>query len=253
MSAPTPIPVSRLALPGDFDELTRIGYDINLSSKEAADFVNRYFKNLDLLKWAEESEVIFGKLGAPPITRNLELSDGSPPEIHLQFLDKNYKNVRSGLAIYRRLTNSNGSIAVHHEYLSLPESVRGKQISKRFFASSLQQYVNLDIDGIYVKTGLTHGGLVWAGYGFLATDRNDMEKILLRASEMLTGTEFARAKRIFENYYSKEPYGERFPIERWYESEYMEPVLMGSEWRGIIDFKNRDQLFNFIGKCTLRT
>jgi hypothetical protein len=240
--------IAHLTTEDELVSLEKLGYELNLGTKDAADFVNTHFPNLDLLNWYTKIEELFKGKATPPVNRSIEFSElKGNPTIRISFLDDKFDSTTEGLFLIRDLTKNGEKIQVEHTAFRLPGTARGQGLSKKIIAVSVQQYINMGIDHIRVSPGLTHGGLVWAKYDFRATDKNGITRILQEAYELLgDGMEFDMVKAVYDRYYQLNPNGERFPVIRWTEFDFMEEILMGSEWEGILDFKNEEQLINFM-------
>lgn len=246
MSSQLPTRIIRSAISGDFKQLADIGYKMNLSAEASADFVNKHFTNLNLLEWIQKVEKEFFGMATPPIDRKIYLLMDPEPKIMVRYHDSLYRDENLGLAFERTLMKRSNKISVSHDGFRIPAKNRGQGVSKKIFVPSIQEYVNMDIDHITVDAGLTHGGFVWAHYGFAGVKKSDMKTILDKAEEMLNGTDFDVVKKIYDSYYDNNREGDRFPIIKWVDLDYMKPVLLGTHWEGIIDFNNKLQLTNFI-------
>lgn len=246
MGSQLPKRIIRSAIAGDFKQLAEVGYKINLDEITSADFVNKHFTNLNLLEWIQKVEKEFFGIATPPIDRKIYLLMNPEPTIMVRYHDALYMDENLGLGFERTLMRRSDKITVNHDGFRIPAKNRGQGISKKILAPSMQEYVNMGIEHITVDAGLTHGGYVWAHYGFAGVKKSDMKTILDKAQEMLNGTDFEVVKKIYDSYYDNDNDGNRFPIIKWVDLEYMKPVLMGTEWAGIIDFNNKLQLTNFI-------
>lgn len=108
-----------------------------------------------------------------------------------------------------------------------------------------QQYLNLGIAKCYIYA-CRDGGLVWGRMHFAAVYQSEMKVILEIAKPKLTEKQFNAVERIYNNYYTKNPRGQEFPINKWAELPFMEKILRNSIWHGVLDLQNRQQLANFI-------
>ncbi|TDO24213.1 hypothetical protein [Pedobacter duraquae] len=246
MSEDIPQKVLRKSIPQDFYVLCVLGYVINLDHKQSAAYVNLHFPNLDLLKWMEILEKLILKEATPPVYKEITFSKYGALKIDVIIADHLYADDELGLALHRQLRKEGHKMIVEHKLFRVPSIARGNNLARKTFIPSIQQYINIDVDLLLVTTGLTDGGLVWARYHFEATEKRQMEVILAKGKRMLDGTKFAAIKKIFDTYYVLHPDGERFPIVRWANIPFMKDILLGTSWEGVIDFKNKDQLLNFI-------
>ena len=52
-------------------------------------------------------------------------------------------------------------------------------------------------------------------------------------------------RNIFDVYYSRHEAGEAFPIFNWAALDYMKPILLGSDWHGILNLKDPEQVSKY--------
>ena len=72
-----------------------------------------------------------------------------------------------------------------------------------------------------------------------------MEVILTAAKLGLTKDQFKPVKAVFDNYYTQNPGGKAFPINKWSNMPGMEKILRGADWHGEIDLSNKELLAKF--------
>ncbi|RYG49650.1 MAG: hypothetical protein EOO01_12270 [Chitinophagaceae bacterium] len=149
------------------------------------------------------------------------------------------------MVFIRTFEKDNGAIRVIHDYCLVPAVHQGKGAIKPVFKESLQQYVNMKAEKIFVHAGLSGGGYTWARYSFAALHKVEVTTILTAAEKKLSGGDFAVVKSIYDTYYRNFPSGEAFPMDLWAALDFMKEVLRGSDWHGVIDLKNSEQLRNF--------
>ncbi len=239
------IPHTHTVSHSDIRTIRSTGFSIVGSVANPEDFINTNFANFDILVFLKEINLNFSNINSDRLIKNIQLSEGSSPEINIEYYSDNFTSTDKELAFSRIFTLENGEINVKHDYFSLPRNFRKMGISKRILKASFQQYVNMGVSKILVFAALQEGGFVWAKHFFLATDRNEVDIILNKARLHLTAEQFQGVDRIYKNYYSKNPSGTEFPIQRWTEIESMENVLKGSSWHGAVDLKNPKQFSNF--------
>jgi hypothetical protein len=145
----------------------------------------------------------------------------------------------------RKFTRIDGKILVNHLYCIIPLLYRGKGLIKSVFKSSLQQYVNMNADKIIVHAGLDSGGYVWAKFGFVAVNNDEVSTILANAEKRLTKVQYEIINSIYIKYYARDPNGRSFPMTLWANLDFMKDLLMGSDWKGELDLKNSEQFSNF--------
>jgi len=116
------------------------------------------------------------------------------------YFGNNAKNENETLLFVREFSNILGSVDVEHLYLILPEKHRKLGLIKPVFQASLQEYINMNASSIKVVAGLSGGGYVWAKYGFVATEKSEVEIILNKAVTLLKSNEYKIIERIFNIY-----------------------------------------------------
>jgi hypothetical protein len=113
----------------------------------------------------------------------------------------------------------------------------------------LAQYEKMGVNHIDLYAALSDGGAVWARFGFKATRRSEMERILRQAEQDLSGKPkiLKTVTDTFNSYYNSEPDGTAFPIQNWVAIPEMEPILkkVHSHWHGRMDLTNSKDLDNF--------
>ncbi len=233
----------------DIAQIESMGYRLSGGIAVPADFINAQFENFDLAALLQEINNIFQGLTTVAINKELDLKE-ILPELLFQYFSDNYYDEKTGLAISRRFEQRLGVKVVHHVFFRLPEIHRNKGIARKIFRASLQQYVNIGVRKILVHAALEDGGYVWAKNFFTASDRNEMRAILNKCKDLLNGRDYNIVNRIYINYYGKNIVGTAFPIQKWAELPFMEPILRGSSWHGAIDFHNTEQFSNFIAYVT---
>jgi GNAT superfamily N-acetyltransferase len=229
----------------EIEEIIALGFQFQGISTLHEDFINTNFPNFNLLLFSKLINNILSPLCHTAIYKFIHLNNLTPPEIHFEYYTDNYYDEVNGLALLRIFSWQNEKLIVTHDYFRLPESGRGKGIAKQVFRASLQQYVNMGVKKILVHAALKDGGYVWARNFFTATNQNEIRLILNDARKKLTLLQFKAVKRIYTNYYTKNPKGGAFPIVKWAELPFMKDILRGSSWHGLIDFDNQEQFSNF--------
>jgi hypothetical protein len=239
------IPYTHTVSRSEISLIRIMGFGIDSKVVQPEDFINNYFTNFDLLQLVKEINLSFSIISTASVMKNIQLNDGTSPEIIIEYYSDNYGSPDTGLAFSRTFTFKNGEINVTHDFFRLPGNFRRMGISRKILKASFQQYLNMGLSKILVYAALQDGGFVWAKHFFLATDKDEVDIILDKARLQLTPEQFYGVKRIYDNYYSKNPSGTEFPIHRWTEIESMEKVLKGSRWHGAVDLKNQQQFSNF--------
>ena len=229
----------------DTQRIVDLGYDIKHScSLSLEDFMTKEFTNFDLVSLLKELEVSFTPTTNLKITREISY-DNHQPVLHISYRN-NFSADEDALIFDRQFSRSQTGINVNHNLCVLPLQYQGKGIIKKVFQISLQQYINMNAKTIHVYAGLNAGGHVWARYGFVAVNKEEVEAILNDAKKHLSNVEYEPVERIFNKYYSKSPHGKAFPMTLWAKLDFMTPILIGARWHGEINLDNSIQLRNFI-------
>jgi hypothetical protein len=151
----------------------------------------------------------------------------------------------TGLALSRTLVkDATGKVAIH-DFFRIPLAFRKGGHGRAILDYGLQQYLNIGVDVIKVHAALADGGFVWARAHFTAVDKKEVALILASAKLSLQGDVFKKVKEIYDNYYTNEPQGKAFPINKWSHIPEMETVLRKSHWHGEIDLNNQELLTKF--------
>ena len=203
------------------------------------EFINRTFPHFNLVVFLERVLAALGNAGKHPFAKAIEYNSDN------QTLTISISDANEELRFIRQFCNKNGLITVHHTWFELPLLFRGKTLSQYVLKESMQQYINMGLNKIEMVAALDNGGYVWAKYGFVATKRTEVTKILELAENQLTNVQFERVKAIYNRYYSNHPDGTSFPMILWANIPFMKSVLTGAAWHGELDLKNEEQFNNF--------
>ena len=154
-----------------------------------------------------------------------------------------------GLQVSRIFSYHDHELIVYHEFLVLPEKCRGQRLGSKILSAFLEQYEKMGVKKINVHAGLSDGGAVWAKFGFKATEKREMERILRTARSRLSDLPkiLKAVEDTFNDYYGKEPDGKAFPINKWASIPAMISILKMDihNWHGQIDLTNTLDLRNF--------
>ncbi|NUY82471.1 hypothetical protein HUK80_16315 [Flavobacterium sp. MAH-1] len=206
-------------------------------------FLNRTFPNLNILKILQAVERNFTKTTKEEIIRNIKFN--SVDKTLVIDYNNNPLDIESALVFVRQFFKMKRSIEIEHTYCILPLSHQGKGYVKPVFRESLEQYINCGARKVKVHAGLSGGGYVWAKYGFRAVSKDEVNIILRNAQKRLKSKDFLVVEKIYNGYYKKYPNGESFPINLWAALDFMKPILLGSDWNGVLDLKNKLHLEKF--------
>jgi len=228
----------------DAEELKFLGYQLISDNIDSfIRFMQTKFRNFNLLALLKVVDKQFSDTTDKYIIREIRFEESSNK------LRINYHNgcddEDNALAFVREFSVKANAIKVNHIYCVIPKSSRNKGLIKPVFRESLQQYVNCNAKVISVHAGLSGGGYTWARHGFCATIRSEVDFILQEAKKLLSNHEFGVVEKIYNTYYYKNPKGKAFPMDLWAALDFMKPVLMGSDWHGELNLKNKEQFRNF--------
>ncbi|MET0461958.1 MAG: hypothetical protein ABW007_02345 [Chitinophagaceae bacterium] len=222
-------------------ELSQLGFSIEKSNAQSlASFLNDHFANFDIFSFVVKIDGILGSHCLKSANKKV-IIQYEPPRLKISYVEDGLR-----VAFERSFIKQNGEVDVYHEFFSLPKSSQNRGIAREVLKVSIQQYVNVKANKIFLNAGLDNGGYTWAKCHFYATNRKEVEKILSKAENMLEPAQFNPIKRIFDNHYAKHSTGSPFPMIKWAEVPYMESVLIGTNWAGVLDLRNTQQFSNFI-------
>jgi|SRR5579859_3015304 len=224
------------------------GFSFSGTSVPAHDFLYTNFPNLDLLAAVKAIDSILSPATSATKYKRIILED-NPLKVEIQFFSADYGNEDTGLVLVRTFTLESAGPVVSHDFFRLPRAARRKGISKRILTALFQQYVNMGVKKILVFAALEDGGYVWATQYFMAVDPMEVGKILSRAQVELPQDQFILAKRVFDNYYTKNIGGQAFPMYKWAELPFMELILRKSTWHGAVDLTNPVEFSNFVSNA----
>lgn len=226
------------------DELVKMGYSFSgIDTTEFARFMQTQFPHFDLLSWLIEAEDVMMPHAKTAITRKITVTGD---QLNVCFHNV-YTGEKDALIMDRTFFREKGKLKVKHEFLVVPEEARDQDIGRSVLQTSLAYYKKMKVDIIDVVAGLSAGPYVWARHGFVATNKAEMESILVKAKSLVTGKQYSVLEAIFNAYYNAHPKGEAFPIKNWADLPFMKDVLMNHEcqWSGRLDLNNPEQLRKF--------
>jgi hypothetical protein len=209
------------------------------------EFIELNFRGLELLKFLKEIDDLLRPMTGKSITRVISYNDTEPFEFVIQYYSEDNNDDTYGLAFSRTFTNDKSNKIAVHDFFRIPHSFRRLGHGKTMINYCLQQYLNIGVDKIKVHAALADGGFVWARAHFTATEKKEVSLILALAKLTLGADDYARVKEIYNNYYTTEPDGKSFPINKWSLITSMKEVLQKSNWHGEIDLNNQELLTKF--------
>jgi predicted GNAT family acetyltransferase len=212
-------------------------------------FINNTYQNFNVSRWYNAVHQLLDKTSSLDKTRLITFKRPARQDLSCWFGNYDYVDEDDELGFLRKFSKTKDGIIVEHSFLKIPAKFQGQGIAKEIMRESLREYVNMDLRTIYLYAALDGGGYAWAKYGFVVTNKADVDIILDKAmnSNSLSVGEKAIVKRIYDNYYNKSIKTHEFPIVKWAELKrvekgveipYMREILRGSRWNGKLDLKN---------------
>ena len=137
--------------------------------------------------------------------------------------------------------NSGNGLECSHDLFMIAERLQGKGISKDLFRTMYKSYQKMGARTISVHANINVGGYTWAKYGFNA--RGKMEALQAVSDKDINGI----ARNIIQSWYeaNKVPDKTPFPMHILIDklgSEKAKSILLSSDWRGVIDLQNEEQV-----------
>ena len=228
----------------DSAKIELLGYSFNgIGINTFAGFMQKHYAGFNLAYLLTYIEQLMVSHTTLSIIRRIYINGNTLQVI----LENDFNNEDDALIFDRIFYKEKGILKVKHEFLVLPIAARNQGLSKKILKASLEQYLKMGIDTIEIVAGLSKGAYVWARHGFVAVNPLEMKLILNRARQQLTDGQFNIVEKIYSHYYTKNPQGEDFPIDRWANLPFMKDVLMRkeSQWHGRLNLKNKEQLRKF--------
>ncbi|MEO7214474.1 hypothetical protein [Mucilaginibacter sp.] len=228
----------------DTAQIQALGFNITAGSLPLEDFLNSTFPGLNVLQYVKDINDLLQPLTQSTIIKELAFFENAPPMLIVQYFSEDSDD-ETGLGLSRTFIKSKNEFIVEHDFFRLPSAKRRQGIAKQLLGFSLQQYLSSGVDKIKLRAELENGGYVWAKTEFTATDQTEVKTILDNAEKTISSQQFKFVKRVYDNYYDKNPNGRNFPMIKWSELPEMEEILNGSKWQGEIDLNNKELLAKF--------
>lgn len=128
-----------------------------------------------------------------------------------------------------------------HEQMVLPPYLQRRGLSRELIQAYYRQYQQAHVELILIQAGLSGGGYAWAKYGFAATRREDVFRILdLAADRGIDSEAIQELRNDAQTYYRQN--STPFPIESWARLPFGEQLLVGTMWQGQLDLHNHEQV-----------
>jgi|GEM_PF-956183 len=225
----------------------KLGFVIDSHSSKVSivDFINSNFSGLELLVFLTNIDELLKPMTAKQVYKVVSFSDKEPHEFIVQYFSEDHDDDLNGLALSRTLVKGKTSKQAIHDFFRIPFGSRNQGHGKTILGYCLQQYLNMGVDIIKVHASLADGGYVWAKAHFTATNKSEVSLILAKAKLSLTDIQFQDVKAVYNNYYSQNPDGKAFPINKWSNMDGMDKILRQSDWHGEVDLNNQELLTKF--------
>ena len=226
------------------DGVSALGFTFKYDAQiKPVSFLNQNFRGLALLRLSREVKSLLEPLASTQVHAQWQLTE-PPPVIALLYSSDDGFVEDTGVVLSRRFERNESGLEVYHEYFSLPREHRGKKIGRKILKDFFLQYERMGVRKIKVHATLRDGGYAWARAGFRAVRKTEVDRILGKARQQLSGEELETVEGIYNDHYNNF-YGQPFPIEYWARLDYMENLLRGSSWHGEIDLTNSFEFDNF--------
>ena len=169
-------------------------------------------------------------------------SDAGNPYLNLE-----YVGVAKGKDVYfvRKITLEKGLPVAHHEFLTLPEHLQGKDVSRQLNRAMYRQYQLAGVNEVRVHAALEAGGYAWAKAGFEATNPVELYDLLtpsIRAegkkpmAALDQGLLDELWKEVDDHFHATP--NAPFPIWKWAQTDFGKPLLIRSSWHGVLALNN---------------
>lgn len=207
--------------------------------------VQAFLPEGDLLELASDLNEVSESFGFKWQTINWQVSDGY---INGTLLTMEYEAAigKEKLFLDRRLSNRDGQLVAHHDYLCLPESLQSMSMSRAINGALYKQYKTMEVRTIETYAALDAGGYVWAKAGFSATDQEELDDVLARARRLHLQSDAVidALQRQVDRHFFQSP-NQPFPIWQWGSVPAHKQLLIGSLWHGELNLYNQQQVARF--------
>lgn len=145
----------------------------------------------------------------------------------------------NGWEASRMFYKESDGIVVEHSLFEVESGFQGKGFSKAVLRSFYEQYRALGVTQIHVHTNIDVGGYTWARYGFQAKSYDDVHFAINWSS--LTDTQTKHISGLIDDWYKTHSHNSPFPIKKIADLTYGRKALLGRDWNGVIDLRDRSQ------------
>lgn len=131
-----------------------------------------------------------------------------------------------------------GTLEAYQSLLQIEEDYQGKGIAQKIYRENLKSYKRMGVDKMTIKANMDVGGYAWSKYGFeMAGGKKGMEYF------MDTELKYkSRVKPLVDEFYKTHKPTENFPMEKIGYTPWGKNVLLGTEWPGVLNLKDKRQV-----------
>jgi hypothetical protein len=210
----------------------------NIDFEGNIDVYNKIIEGFDLKTFDDEVTAIFKEVG---LNFEQKVVRAKGDRVNFTFYTPSKVRGVNSLYLERSFFFENGVKTVEHDYFQITEGFQGGGISKKLFRSLYKQYQNADIEKMKVHANLDVGGYTWAKYGFSTTYEGRIAKVIEKAKDKLKGKNLIDFQKWLEEGRAKE----FFSMSELARRKYGKELLLGSDWFGFINLKDKNQRKTF--------
>lgn len=211
-----------------FEEIKK-GWDI-VGAGSYEEFAKTDASKFDFVGFKESVENIFGTKA----TGRISIYDDN--EWRLTIKGNGFNLMR-----YFYFDAADAVTACEHEYFELSPNLQGKGLSKKLFNELYTQYKNVGVQKLVVHANIDVGGYTWARYGFSSTNRKQAESAIGYFASKYPELHDS-ALKVIDNYYAQNKLSNSRPFPMNLLTPDYKKLLLGSDWEGVLDFRNKEQL-----------
>lgn len=204
-------------------------------------FLQGHFAGFNIYELLRELDNIASRRGFVWSTIQVTLSEEQELQIHHEVAFP-----LRPLSLIRRLPCPEGERRVVHEEMVIPPGFQKQGLSGDFMKAYYEQYKHSKVDVISVYASMEKGGYAWAKYGFAAVNYEEVFAVLDEGlSKGIPHDEIQKLRNGLGYFYSINDYSTPFPMQTWAETRYGETLLSGSDWEGILNLNDDEQVDTF--------
>lgn len=191
------------------------------------------FNNLNLLKIDDAIQTLANGVGAKIDIKEITYNTN--------YITVSAKSRDESFYVIRNFINNSGIKTVSHQKLKIPENAQKSGYGKRFFRSMFREYQAFGVEKITLVASDKVGGYAWARYGFKADDGNTILGIADKAKGLSKSE-----KKKFDAWFNRSIKENDFDMRKLSDLSFGKKLLLGSDWRGFLDFNNKKQMRVFL-------